>query len=337
MAVSMQPTMRDIAEAAGVSQPTVSLALRNDARVAPATRKQVLAVAEQLGYRPNPMVAALMAQRRKPNSNATRGTLAVLYVGPRNRSLWHNDSVMKLYAAGLHSRAAELGYEVDDIRADAPDMDADRLAGVLQARGITGLFMAPLPSTGESVSLDWSRFAVATLGHSWHERRLHRSTADQYGNLRLAWAELRRRGHQRIGLAVTDGVDERLDRQWSAAFLTEQRLLPRKLQVPPFLPNVLDVMDFKTWVERYRPEAILFHEQPVAELLHGLTPSVRDGITLVDLGIVPGNNECGVDPDRAAIAAAAVDLIVAQLNRNERGLPASPKTVSIRGHFFPGV
>src|SRR6185295_973806 len=44
------PTSHDVALAAGVSQPTVSRALRGDPRVTEATRSRVLVAAERLGY-----------------------------------------------------------------------------------------------------------------------------------------------------------------------------------------------------------------------------------------------------------------------------------------------
>ena len=43
---------------------TVSLALRRAPRISAATRERVLAAAERLGYRRNPLVAALMADLR---------------------------------------------------------------------------------------------------------------------------------------------------------------------------------------------------------------------------------------------------------------------------------
>lgn len=46
-------TIRDIAHAAGVTHGTVSRALHGDARVRPATKQRVQAIAQSLGYRPN--------------------------------------------------------------------------------------------------------------------------------------------------------------------------------------------------------------------------------------------------------------------------------------------
>ena len=61
--------MKHVAAAAGVSVMTVSLALRRVPSIPAETRERVLAVAEKLGYRRNPLVAALMADlrgRRRP-------------------------------------------------------------------------------------------------------------------------------------------------------------------------------------------------------------------------------------------------------------------------------
>lgn len=55
----MVPTIRDVAERAGVSISTVSRVLNKSAAVHQAKRARVEAVAAELGYRPNPAAAAL--------------------------------------------------------------------------------------------------------------------------------------------------------------------------------------------------------------------------------------------------------------------------------------
>ena len=50
--------MRQIAEAAGVSVATVSMALRNSERITPETREKVRAIATEMNYRPDPLIAA---------------------------------------------------------------------------------------------------------------------------------------------------------------------------------------------------------------------------------------------------------------------------------------
>jgi LacI family gluconate utilization system Gnt-I transcriptional repressor len=56
-------TLRDVSEASGVSEMTVSRVLRNRGDVSPATRERVLAAAKELGYVPNKIAGALASSR----------------------------------------------------------------------------------------------------------------------------------------------------------------------------------------------------------------------------------------------------------------------------------
>lgn len=56
-------TLRDVSEASGVSEMTVSRVLRNRGDVSAATREKVLEAAKQLGYVPNKIAGALASQR----------------------------------------------------------------------------------------------------------------------------------------------------------------------------------------------------------------------------------------------------------------------------------
>ena len=68
---SNKPTSFDIAYLAGVSQPTVSRALRGSKSVSLATRQKIEAIARQLGYTVDKNASSLRSQR----SN----TLALLF------------------------------------------------------------------------------------------------------------------------------------------------------------------------------------------------------------------------------------------------------------------
>ena len=62
-ATSRPLTLRDVSEASGVSEMTVSRVLRNRSDVSAATREKVLKAAKQLGYVPNKIAGALASQR----------------------------------------------------------------------------------------------------------------------------------------------------------------------------------------------------------------------------------------------------------------------------------
>ncbi|NNM53997.1 MAG: LacI family DNA-binding transcriptional regulator [Spirochaetales bacterium] len=67
---SPSPTLHDVAQTAGVSHTTVSLALKNDPRITPSTREKVIEAARLLGYVPNETARGLVRYRT--------GTLAVV-------------------------------------------------------------------------------------------------------------------------------------------------------------------------------------------------------------------------------------------------------------------
>ena len=69
--------LEDVARRAGVSPITVSRALREGTVVAKATRKRVLAAAEELGYTPN-----LLARGLVENRTATVGVVIVEVANP---------------------------------------------------------------------------------------------------------------------------------------------------------------------------------------------------------------------------------------------------------------
>ena len=56
-------TLRDVSEASGVSEMTVSRVLRNRGDVSDTTRERVLEAAKELGYVPNKIAGALASQR----------------------------------------------------------------------------------------------------------------------------------------------------------------------------------------------------------------------------------------------------------------------------------
>ncbi|MCT9144355.1 LacI family DNA-binding transcriptional regulator, partial [Streptomyces violarus] len=59
------PTIRDVAERAGVSKSLVSLVLRGSDQVRPEKREAVLRAARELGYRPNAAARSLSEQRTR--------------------------------------------------------------------------------------------------------------------------------------------------------------------------------------------------------------------------------------------------------------------------------
>ncbi|MET7330987.1 LacI family DNA-binding transcriptional regulator [Nonomuraea sp. NPDC005650] len=156
-----QPSMADVARAAGVSAQTVSRALRDSPNVNPATRKRVLAAVEQLGYRFNNAARVLSSGR-----SHTIGLVLLQSGGYYSRSA---------VTAGVESAAGAAGYAVSIAtiaRLDTGMME--RSLSKLADQGVDGIVIAvPLISVTQkmeditrdipTVTLDGSRTASARV------------------------------------------------------------------------------------------------------------------------------------------------------------------------------
>ena len=82
-----RPTSFDVAERAGVSQPTVSRALSGSPAIAEATRRKVIEAAEALGY----FVDERAARLRRGSTVAVAGSTSLalaLMAGPSAAGSW---------------------------------------------------------------------------------------------------------------------------------------------------------------------------------------------------------------------------------------------------------
>lgn len=127
-------TMKDVARAAGVSQSTVSFVLNGtqDMRIAAETRARVLAVAEQVGYRPRAAgrPASLGAQRVigvMVDEIATSPFAAISIEAMQERA-WASGVMLEVVMTG-----GDAGYEAAILRKWA----ADRVDGVVYASILT--------------------------------------------------------------------------------------------------------------------------------------------------------------------------------------------------------
>ena len=92
-----------------------------------------------------------------------------------------------------------------------------------------------------------------------------------------------------------------------------------------------EIRDLSRWLKKFQPDSLVLGWQvnkSTLEQLRELAPRARRVVTLDwhPHGVLPG-----IDPCNHAIVANAVDLVIAQLHRNERGIAALPTTVLLDG------
>jgi len=324
--------MQDIADAAGVSRSTVSKALRDDPTIPAARRRQIKATAARLNYRPNPLVAALMESLRGRRRNSDPFSLAWIDLWTAADLKANDNRSALLTLSNAEKRAKELGYKIEVYRPAIDGISPTRLRQVLLARMQTGVIFPPVPGSAARYPLDMTELTGVTIGSSLREPPMHRVSSDHFGAARLACQMLRAKGLQRIGLVLSPWIDERTKSRWQAGYLIEQREWPEEERLPPLLvPSGREDL-YSDWAGQWKPDAIVASEAHVGAWSRRQSGgSVRIGwlgLSIFKRGI------WGVDYCAGRMGVVAVELVVGQIHRNERGNPDRPNTLLIEGHWI---
>lgn len=315
--------MTDIARAAGVHQTTVSLAFRNHPSIPTETRERLLALAEKMGYRPNPLVSVLMSQLRGQRFRRKHEIIAYLTSHPPENP-WRKHAAFNEMNAGARSSAAELGFVLQEFDLKTPGMNGERMKSILVARGIRAVLIAPLPDDQATVDMDLTRFAAVALGVSLQSPPLERVSNDHYQSMRLAFQKCRELGYQRVGFMVGKSFSERLENRWLGAYLGEQAGLPAGRRLRPLLLTSVLPKDrnpvIEAWHRRERPDVVLSPlgaAQAEYKAHFDRLPS-RPGV--VNLTRAAGAGGCaGILQDSARLGEIGVERVVSRLQHNDFG------------------
>ena len=183
------PTMRDVAERAGVAPATVSNVLSGRRQVRPELRDRVTAAIAATGYRPNQLASSLRRMRTD-----TVGIVVPDLTNPFFAALVHH----------LEELAAEDGYQILLVGSNEDEVrEGDRLQTLL-SRKIDGLIMAPARDDTEVLRTDHFRLPPTVLmdrgfGHADFDT----VTADNTDAAARGCAHLIALGHHDIAFVVT--------------------------------------------------------------------------------------------------------------------------------------
>lgn len=332
-----RPTIRDVAARLGVSHTTVSLALRNDPSIPPVTRRRVRAMAQTMGYRGNILVSALLSQVRKGRLESRGEVVAVLTALPVEE--WLALPSMAVGMEQARTRARELGLRLEAFFIGPRGERIRQVARVLKNRGYRAVLLPPLPTDLLPLRMDWSRFAVASLGYSFAQVETHRVANAHFNGIITCYRELRKLGRERIGLVLKRDDDARARHYWSSGFLGAP-LVYGGAALPPLLTGLeMDRRDFEAWFRQNEPDAIIGLSRDVLlEWLETLRVAVPRRVCYVCLDTIEGQGRAlaGIRQAWGQIFATGVELLAGQLSRNEIGLPKAPTVTLIDGHWHDG-
>ena len=311
-------TSHDVARVAGVSQPTVSRALRNDPNIAESTRKRVTEAARKLGYSVNELGRSL----------STRATRRIALVADLDNALW------PLLVEQIHDELTDHGYSMTLLaeRGDPVGMEANLLGGWADGVIITSAHVnARLPHELRRRGLPF-----VLVNRTVEGLEVDAAVADNVAGGRLAAQLLLAAGHTRVG-ALFGPQDTSTGLGREAGFrqgLAEggASLPPSRVRWGPFdyshgraaLPDLLK--------GRYRATALFCANDLIAigaiNTAHKLGVSVPEDIALVgfdDLAEAawPVFDLTTIRVPFDAMLSSAVALLLEQL----RGHGAEPRAV----------
>lgn len=315
--------IRKIAEVAGVSKSTVSRALSDDPHVKEETRIKVKKVADELGYKRNPMVDSLMKQVRQRRTAHYVETVAI--VGP-DKTIEVEDPVIRRMTDGAIACAKEHNFKTEYFCLDSNEPGKCRaLDKVLESRGIRGVWFLRNKNCPQ-FELSWERLVPVAQGYTLSPPIFDRIAPHHYDMLTKLNANLTKRGYKRIGLAIHSNRQGSMGYTGLAAFNVYQQQIPEEDCIPFLDVSRLDFNGFKAWYEQYQPDVIVGQER-VRQWAIQLGLQFPEDVGFVRIFSKASADESVSSPriDNSVIGQVSMKLIINRLLLNETGLPAFPR------------
>lgn len=324
--------MQEIAAAAGVSVATVSRALNNHPAIPGETRTRIRRIARRLGYRPNPMIGALMTQirgrKRSPVAN-----LACLHGQPPWPDLARTQAD---FLDGTKAAAWQLGYHVGFFDFSKLKQSPEELAHVWKSRNVRGVILKNFRPE-KDFQLPWNDFAWVVSGHNEGIPPLHRVGNAIYQIVKLALEQAFARGYQRPVLAMPMRGPRRAGYRWSGAFLGNLLARSPKPGWNSVFQDDWSQPAFAAWFRKQKPDVILsLHDQP-RSWLESMKVKVPAEVGFLHLAAnISTCKASGVVQDFFRGGEAAIHALDSELRRNEIGIPELPTTFTVAGKWQEG-
>jgi DNA-binding LacI/PurR family transcriptional regulator len=266
-----RPTIADVAAQAGVSKGLVSFALNDRPGVSAGTRDRILAVAEELGWRPSVRARSLSIDR----------SFALGLVIGRSPDVIAADPFFHSFIAGVESEFSMSGQVLVLAAATPGREEAETYRGLAADKRVDGVILTDLRAADERVPLvEELGLAAVTLGRPDRPSPFPAVSVDDGAGIRTAVEHLVSLGHRRV--AHVAGPDTMLHgHRRTLAF--ENAMREAGLDDPIVVPTDFSAAEgaraTRELLERSdRPTAIVYSNDHMA--LAGLAVARRAGIAV---------------------------------------------------------
>jgi len=184
-----RPTISDVARQAGVSKGLVSFALNDRPGVSPTTRRRILAVANELGWRPS----------LRARSLSTNRAFALGLVIARNPEIIAGDPFFPALISGIEMTLAPVGQAL--VLSMVPNVEAEVASyrRLVANDRVDGVIITDLRRDDSRIALAIELgLRAVTLGHPDIESPFPAISLDDGPGIRAAVAHLVDLGHRRI-------------------------------------------------------------------------------------------------------------------------------------------
>ncbi|MCE0484831.1 MAG: LacI family transcriptional regulator [Methylacidiphilales bacterium] len=329
-------SLGDIARIAGISTTSAGCALRNLPGVSEKTRRQVLQIAERLGYFPDPRLSTRMAGIRQ---TINKDLLPVVWLNSeREKDAWKQHSYLAPYREGAQKCLQTLGYRIEEIWTRTPGFTMRRLAQTINYQRISGVFI-----TGpcKHIRLKWDELAAVSIGEGLMAPPLHRVATDIVFNFGLALKMVKRFGYRRIGVSLTEEAD-RFSRHGIRFMISYfNQTLPKSRRVEPlFMGHVGPYEDerlFPAWIKKERPDVIIGANNLLVQWVKKAGFSVPREVGIVHIATDDDVIDwAGVYANKREVGRVAAEKLVSLMEHRQYGIPEVASTTFVPGIWRPG-
>lgn len=332
-------SLRDIAAKLGVSHSTVSLSLRDNPRISATVKERVRKAAEEMGYRPDPMLAALANYRRGRESHPITACVAWINAWPEPENL-RKHREFDCYWQGAFKAAEKFGFRLEEFLLGR-ECNARRLHQILSTRGIRGILLPPHKQQPDWQDFPWEHYSIVRFGRSLHQPECHIVTADQVANTILAVRKIHEKGYKRIGFVQPKGDFSLRGMQFELGFLGGQRLVQEDHPIPVLILEpgqpAARVAAFHAWYQAHKPDAIITSDPELPAMVKQLGLKVPDDFALAATSILDGGSDAGIDQHPEEIGRVGFLMLNSLISDRSRGIPSIFRQILVEGSWVDGA
>jgi len=326
-------TLADIAKEAGVSKTTVWLTVKNSPKIPPSTRERIHAIAEKMGYRPDPVLSHIAKARWK---GTTRKPEAIAWI--EEPSEWKGNSTQ--YFTQAKQQAKAQGYTIKRFELPYQESPAN-LGERLWSEGFRAVLVHHLFRASWKTEFPWDRFAAVSIQPNRYSRFLHSAKSNPRSGCAAAFKALLDHGYGRIGVILQHSKLNPVEPTRMGALLHLKRLLKDalpKIAILDLTDKAGHAKEVKSWMQKQKPEVVLGMSPSVIHLVSEIGYTIPADVAFASLSRNPAVDRriAGVDIKQDLLLKRAICLLDSLIRSNEFGIPEDPYDLVIHQKWSDG-